>query len=318
MKCLDRPPEIWLSRTFDESGLRRGSCGEDSGYMAKRLLLPELPGWAVETVTLTDGQVTILARSSSKAAICPLCAKKTTQVYSHYQRTLADLPWSGKTVCLVLQVKRFFCHTPTCPRKIFDKPVPVSRAYARRTLRLTQTLRVLASALGGEEGSQIVHRLGMPTSPDTLLRLVRKAPLPSFCSPRVLGVDDWAWRKGHRYGTMLVDLERHCPIDLLPERSARLLEAWLQEHSGVEAGVEIIYRDRCGLYADGALRGAPRRFRLLIVGTCCRTCAKLWSVSWTAILRPYTRSLLMSLMSHHVRSRSARHGGIGVRHATTP
>jgi transposase len=175
-------------------------------------------------------------------------------VHSHYQRTVADLPWGGHTVRLHLHVRKFFCRQPTCSRRVFTERLPhLVHPYARRTARLDSLLSLLAFALGGEPGARLVGRLGMTTSPATLLRLMRRATVPEQPTPRVLGVDDWAIRKGHRYGTILVDLEQHRIVDVLPARSAEPVVEWLEAHPGVE----IFSRDRAPAYAEAARKGVP-------------------------------------------------------------
>ena len=185
---------------------------------------------------------------------CPSCTLESSRVHSLYQRTVADLPWAGVPVTLQLHVRRFVCRNPACPRATFSEPLPeVVAPSARRSVRLANEQRQLGLQVGGSVAARIAQRQGMPASPTTILRLVRRTRLPEAATPTVLGVDEWAYRKRLDFKTILVDLSTRKPIELLSDASAATFASWLEAHPGVE----IIARDRAGTFAEGARQGAP-------------------------------------------------------------
>jgi transposase len=220
--------------------------------LAARLLPSSLQ---VETLTLEDHGLTLDVQVPTPTAPCPTCAQSATRVHSDYRRTLADLPWATLPVRLSLQVRRFFCDTPSCRRQTFTERVPtVARPYAHTTTRASQAQCDTGLVLGGAAGARQRARQGLPGSRQTVLRRVRgyqPAPGPA---PHVIGIDDWAKRKGHTYGTIVVDLERGCPVDLLDDRLAETVAAWLR----ARPEVTVVARDRADAYASGVTQGAPQ------------------------------------------------------------
>ncbi len=229
-------------------------------------LLADTVALTLEAFVSHANSVTVVVRSSQPATTCPVCQQPFSSLHSNYIRRIADLPWHGVAVQLELHTRKFRCRNSLCSRKVFCERLPnVVAAFARKTARLNSTLNLLAFAMGGEGGSRVASKLGFSTSGDTLLRRIRQQHSSEKPFVKVLGIDDFSFRRGVSFGTILVDLEKRKPIDLLPDREAETLKAWLK----ARPEVEIVSRDRASAYSDAAKRGAPQdvqiadRFHLL-------------------------------------------------------
>jgi transposase len=219
----------------------------------------DLSGFEVDRVDSYDDLLVIQAHSTASEAFCPDCNQSSSRVHSYYTREPRDLPSSGRKVRLVLSVRRFRCPNVGCKRQTFAERISqVTPVHGQRTIRLTLTLQAIALEMSAETGKRVTHALKMTVSGDTLLRILRRSIIDPLPTPRVLGVDDWAMKKGHRYGTILVDLEHHQVVDVLPDREADTLTTWLQVHPGIE----IICRDRASDYAKAATAGAPQAIQI--------------------------------------------------------
>jgi len=229
-------------------------------------LLPPDQQLKFQTLIIDEPRLILVAAMISTKATCPDCSQPTERIHGRYRRTLADLPWATAPIELRCIVRRYRCLTCTCRRQTFAERLPtIAPPYARTTTRLATAQAYTGLALGGAAGARHCSRHGFPVSRNTVLRRVRDLSLPTGPAPHIIGIDDWAWRKGQHYGTLVVDLEQGCPIDVLEDRAAETVAAWLQSHPDVT----IVARDRAEAYAAGIRQGAPEatqvadRFHLL-------------------------------------------------------
>ncbi len=250
--------------------------------MRQGCLVPNTAEVSLVCLRSQDGAIQMQLRTCRSFSSCPACGTASRRVHSRYQRKLGDLPWEGLPVVILLHARKFFCAEDRCRQKIFTERLPGTVArYARRSCRSSEALKWLTLALGGRAGARLACRLGLLASRSTLLReLHHHAAAVPVRAPRVLGIDDWAWKKGHRYGTILCDLEKREVVDLLPDREAGTVARWLREHPGTE----IVSRDRGGIYAEATRRALPQAVQV----------ADRWH-----LLRNLSEALRHALTPHH-------------------
>ena len=222
-------------------------------------LLPQFPHLQIQSVQQESQQITIRLVSTRESDRCPTCQTQTLAGHGWFTRRIHSLPCSGRAVVLLVQAHRFRCPNAACPCKTFREDLSALAArYQRRTQAAAQLLCSVAAVAGGQAGARLAAQMQLPTSRSTLVRsLIRRATCPVDV-PRVVGVDDFAWTKRRRYGTILVDLETHRLLALLADCEVETVAAWFRQHPSVQ----IVTRDRSPGFAEAIRQGAPHALHI--------------------------------------------------------
>ena len=209
----------------------------------------------LDSIEVHEQTVLVHLHATSLTARCPQCGTAGSRVHSRYQRTIVDLAFGGRSLTLKLLVRKWICPEALCSQHIFAERFPeVVQRYARMTDRLIKALQSTGVLTNGADAAQIASSFGMPTTAKTIIRRVLQLPLPSEGAVHKVGVDEWAWKKGHRYGTILVDLEKRRVVQLLADRSVETSKAWLCKHPEID----LVSRDRGQIFREAATEGAPQ------------------------------------------------------------
>jgi transposase len=218
-------------------------------------LLPLPDGLEITSISEASQELQVRVTSNRMSSLCPLCSTPSFAIHSYYRRKPLELPSTGKPVRLLLSVKKFFCHVTSCPRKIFTERLPeLLEPSSRLTSRLRSIVQAICAAFNAKGGARLGEHLGIHLSRMTFLHSLHRMSTPPVGKVKAVGIDDFAWKRGRRYGTVIIDLKTHRLIDMLPDREAESVKQWLLAHPEIE----IVSRDRGGAYADGATQGAPQ------------------------------------------------------------